>query len=63
MQDMLDRGEVGKKKITFHEDDEYYQVVKKLELAYSRLKEVGGFLLYRAKEGGTNRPLSQLTTI
>lgn len=59
---MLTSAGIGKKKIAFHQTDSHALVLSKLEKAYPKLKNIGGFVLMRSKDGGSQRPLSQIST-
>ena len=53
---------LGKKKLVFSKDDNHQQFVEKINKAYPRLVQCGGFTLHRAATGGYGRPLISLNT-
>lgn len=53
---------IGKTKIVFDDRKaKHKEVCKKLEETFPKLMVAGGFTLLRAKTGGQNRPLTQLS--
>ena len=53
---------LGKKKLVFSKDDHYQQCVEKINKAYPRFAQCGGFTLHRAATGSYGRPLISLNT-
>ena len=53
---------LARKKLVFSKDDNQQQFVEKINKAYPRVAQCGGFTLQRAATGGCGRPLTSLNT-
>ena len=62
LMNVLTEAGLGKKKLVFSKDDNHQQFVEKINKAYPRLVQCGGFTLHRAATGGYGRPLISLNT-
>ena len=60
--EIMTKAGLGRKKIVFNQKDQHVDVCSKLEHVYPRLKDCGGFCLFRAKVGGFNRSVSKIKT-
>ena len=52
LMNVLTKAGLGKKKLVFSKDDNHEQFVEKINKAYPRLAQCGGFTLHRAATGG-----------
>ena len=59
---VLTEARLGKKKLVFSKDGNHQQFVEKINKAYPRLVQCGGFTLHSAATGGFGRPLISLNT-
>ena len=57
---VLTKVELGKRKLVFSKDDNHEQFAEKMNKAYPRLFQYGGFTLHMAATGGYGRPLTSL---
>ena len=62
LMNVLTKAGLGKKKLVFSKDDNHQQFVEKINKAYPRLVQCGGFTLQRAATGAYGRPLISLDT-
>ena len=60
LMNVLTEARLGKKKLVFSKDDNHQQFVEKINKAYPRLVQCGGFTLHRVVTGGYGRPLISL---
>ena len=62
LMNVLTKAGRDQKKLVFSKDDNHQQFVEKINKAYPRLVQCGGFTLHRAATGGYGRPLISLNT-
>ena len=62
LMNVLAKAGLGKKKLVFSKYDNHQQFVEKINKAYLRLVQCGGFTLQGAATGGYGRPLISLDT-
>ena len=62
LMNVLTKAGLGKKKLVFSKDDNHQQFVEKINKAYPRPVQCGGFTLQRAATGVYGRPLISLDT-